>query len=295
MENASSSTSTPPPTEVTAGSRLHEAYASDEPFRFRTALGALWAHRDLVMAFTRRVLLSRHRQTALGAVWALVQATSVGVLAALVLRNLVVVPGSGAGSYVLLVLGGAVAWSFFARTTAMASASLLEDGVFLDRVWFPREILPLSRLLAGLTDLALGVAAFAVAAVASGHRPTLAWLALPLPCALLALAVLAASLGPAALVVVWRDLTFGIPLALQLGFFASPVLYPLASMPGGFATAWGIVNPVAGAIDALREIVIDGRLPDLSRIAMAFAAAAVTTALSYALLKWLEPTLSDRL
>lgn len=244
-------------------------------------------------AFTSRELLSRYRQTIFGVAWALAQSTSVGLLAAIVLQQFVVVPVHDGGSYLLLVLGGTVVWTFFARALSLGVFSLLHEQVFFDRVYFPREVLPLSRVLAGLVDFALGLAVFLIVAVAAGYSPTWAWLALPLPLLTAAIFATACCLAPAALHVHWRDVGYSVPFLLQLGFFAVPVLYPLDVLPDGLREGWAIFAPIVGAIAELRDIVLDGEFPDGALAAAGLSWAIVLLIASYVVFKRLEPTIAD--
>jgi lipopolysaccharide transport system permease protein len=255
----------------------------------------LWADRHVVMALTSRLLLARHRQTVLGLVWSIMQATSAGVLAALLLGRFVRVPETAGASYVVFVLGGMTGWMFFVRTVGAGVGSILEEGALLARVHFARAALPLSRVAAGIVDLALALVVFVVVAVATGTAPALAWLALPLPLATLILFTAACTMAPAAAFVRWRDVNHAVGLSLQAGFFAVPVLYPLAVFPDGLRQVWAVANPLVEGVEELRAIILDGRIAHPGLAVAALGWAALTALASFAIVRWLEPTLPDRL
>jgi homopolymeric O-antigen transport system permease protein len=85
-----------------------------------------------------------------------------------------------------------------------------------------------------------------------------------------------------------------VPFLVQLGLFASAVVFPLFILPSPWATVWGIVNPVAGAVTALREIVLHGAWPDAAVTFGALGWALVLLVVAYAGFKRFERSFSDR-
>ena len=105
----------------------------------------------------------------MGVLWSLLQGLSVGVVAALALQQFLTVPGA-ADDYLLIVLVGTVVWTAFARIVAAGVVSIVEEQALLIRVWFPREVIPLSgELVAGAVDCV--VAFVVVAAIVVATRP----------------------------------------------------------------------------------------------------------------------------
>ena len=172
--------------------------------------------------------------------------------------------------------------------------SLVSDQALLRKVYFPREVLPLAAVGAGLVDFAPALGTFIIASFLYGIAPSLPWLALVLPVLVLATTSAALGLGLSGLNVYYRDVRYALPFALQLGLFASPVVYPLSAVPGTWRAVYAILNPVAAAIDALRRIVIHQSWPDFAVTFAALGWALVLALGGYVLFKRLERGFSDR-
>ena len=257
------------------------------------ALRELWHYREVLSAFVTRHVKVKYKQAAIGIGWAVVQPLLAASLFAVFLGKLVDVPSEGA-PYFVFALAGMVAWSYFSHAAGQGMESLVADQVLLRKVYFPREILPLASVAAALADLLPALGVLAAAAFAYGLWPTLAWLALPIPVLLLALAATAVALAISATNVYYRDVRYALPFVLQVGLFASPVVYPLDVVPGAWREVYAILNPVAAAIDGLRNIVLHGEWPELGITLGAFAWTLVLLFAGYALFKRLERGFADR-
>ncbi len=253
----------------------------------------LWQFRDVLGAFALRHVKVKYKQAAVGIGWAVIQPVATALLFAVFLGRLAHVPSEGV-SYIVFALAGMACWTYFASASTGAMESLVTEQTILRKVYFPREVLPLAVVAAALVDLAPAIATAGVAAAIAGIYPSLAWLALPLPLALLVLPALALGLGLSALNVYYRDVRYVLPFVIQLGLFASPVVFPLALVPERWRTLYSIVDPVAPAIDGVRRIIIHQTWPDVPVTLAALAWSLVLVAVGYTLFKRLERGFSDR-
>jgi ABC-type polysaccharide/polyol phosphate export permease len=135
----------------------------------------------------------------------------------------------------------------------------------------------------------------AVVASLYGYTPDVSWLALPLPVITLLLFAAAFSLGLSAVNVYYRDVKYVLPFVLQIGLFASPIVYSITTVPGSWRTLYEILNPVAAAIDALRRMVLHGTWPRFEPTVGALASSLALLLLTYALFKRLERGFADRI
>lgn len=257
------------------------------------ALRDLWSFREVVSAFTVRHVKVKYKQAAIGIGWSVIQPVASAALFAVFLGRLANVSSDGA-PYFLFALAGMVAWTTFSSAASGSMESLVSDQMMLRKVYFPREVLPIAAVGAVLVDFVPALLTLGVGAVLYGVYPALSWLLVPLPVLLLALTALGLGLGLSALNVYYRDVRYVLPFALQLGLFASPVVYPLSIVPEAWRTLYAIANPVAAAIDSLRRIVLHGELPDPVILGGAFAWALVLVCGGYILFKRLERGFSDR-
>jgi lipopolysaccharide transport system permease protein len=254
----------------------------------------LWSFREVLWAFSTRHVKVKYKQAAIGVGWAVLQPVVAAALFALFLGRLVNVPSEGA-PYLLFALAGMVLWIYFAGAAGAASESLISEQALVRKVYFPRELLPLGAIGAAVVDLAPALVTLGAVAALYGVTPAASWVAIPVVVLLLVLFAAAVGLGLSAINVYYRDVRYVLPFILQVGLFATPVVYPLGVVPATWRELYAVLNPVAAAIDGLRRIVVHGAWPDGVVTAGAFAWTLVLLAGGYALFKRLERGFSDRI
>lgn len=231
----------------------------------------LYRYRDLLKFFVLRDIRVRYRQTLLGAAWVLLQPLLTMAILAVVFGRLIGIETGGI-PYPLFALAGLVLWMYFAQALTAASTSFIKDTGLVEKVYFPRLVMPLSATISGLVDLAIGaamlIALLPIFGIWPGPRALLC-----IPIALLVV-LLAAGLGAmvAALAVRFRDINYLVPFALQLGLFATPIAYPLSLVPERWQPLMGL-NPMAGFVAAFRWSLMDTQANPWP----AFAVSAATT------------------
>jgi lipopolysaccharide transport system permease protein len=236
----------------------------------------------------------KYKQAAVGVGWAVLQPVVAAAFFALFLGRLVNVPSEGA-PYLLFALAGMVMWLYFAGAAGAASESLISEQALVRKVYFPRELLPLGAIAAAVVDFAPALVTLGVVAALYGVTPAASWIAIPVVVLLLVLFAAAFGLGLSAINVYYRDVRYALPFILQVGLFASPVVYPLGVVPPAWREFYAVLNPVAAAIDGLRRIVVHGAWPDALITTGAFAWTLVLLAGGYALFKRVERGFSDRI
>jgi len=258
--------------------------------RLASALHTLSRHSDLLRTLTAHRVSVRYKQSLLGPAWALVQPFALMLIFTVIFTRLVRMPSDGV-PYGLFAYAGLLPWTFFATATTNGTTSLVSHAQLVTKVYFPREILPVTYVIAALVDLAIALVGLLVLAV--WYDVPLTWhLMLVLP-SLLVLSALAtaAALLLSAWQVRFRDVGAALPLVLQLGLFASPVLYPLSAVPSRWSS-WYVLNPLAGAIDGFRRATV-GAQPDLHALTISAAAALLLLPAAYAVFKHTEATVAD--
>jgi lipopolysaccharide transport system permease protein len=260
----------------------------------RDALRELWVFREVLWAFAVRQVKVKYKQAAIGVGWAIVQPVAAAALFALFLGRVANV-GSEGVPYMLFALSGTVVWTYFSASASSASESLVSDSALLRKVFFPREVLPLSAILAGLVDFIPAFVTLVVASLLYGFFPTVSWLALPLVIVVPILAAVAFGLGLSGLNVYYRDVRYVLPFVLQLGLFASPVVYSVDGIPASWRGIYEVLNPLAAAIDGMRRIVVHGEWPEFGITLAALGWSVLLVVGGYALFKRLERGFTDRI
>ncbi|HMQ26794.1 MAG TPA: ABC transporter permease [Acidimicrobiales bacterium] len=236
---------------------------------------------ELVRVLAPRELRTRYRQSVLDVAWALISPIAVLIVYGIVLTQSFDVTGEGV-PYLSLAWSGLVLWTFFAGSLGGAVASLISSRDLVTKVPFPREALPLSMAAASLVDLAIGLVTVVVLALVQGIRPGWTVVLAPIPLVLLVLWSAALGVFVAVFAAFVRDVPHVVQLVIRVGFFATPVMYAASILPPAFRwTAW--VSPLAVAIEAFRDAVLRGEVPDLGLLAvhLAVAAALLVAAVRY--------------
>jgi homopolymeric O-antigen transport system permease protein len=252
-----------------------------------------WEFREVFRSFVIRRIIVKYKQASVGIGWAVLQPVLAALIFAVFFGHLAKVPSDGV-PYLLFALAGTVVWSFFSSAAGLAMESLVIDQGLLKKVYFPREILPLSAVVAGLLDLAAGTATLIVFAAFYGIGPAVSWIALPLPMIIVVMACAAFGLCASAINTYYRDARHAMPFILQLIMYLSPVLYPLSIVPDQWQVPYAFLNPLAGSIDGFREIVLHGGWPDGTITAASLASSIVYFVIAYAAFKAVERGFTDR-
>src|SRR5207248_10233179 len=125
-------------------------------------------------------------------------------------------------------LGGESCWTYFDTAVTTASQSRVTDETLLRKVCYPREVIPLGSIGAALVDFGPALGVLFIVAAAFGHWPAPSWITLPVLIVTLVATASAASLVLSALNVYYRDVKHAVPFLMQMGLFASAVVFPLS-------------------------------------------------------------------
>jgi lipopolysaccharide transport system permease protein len=263
-------------------------FSVDRLWRAVLVLPRYW---DLICVLTAHRIKVRYKQSLLGPLWAVLQPLAMMIVFAVIFSVIARVP-SGDHPYAVFAYAGLLPWTAFASALASGAGALVSHAALVTRVYFPREILPLTYVAAALFDLAVASTVLVAMLIFYGITLTPAALWIVPTIALLAAFALAVSLVLCAVNVRYRDISVAMPLVLQVWMFASPVIYPLDAVPPAWR-AWYLLNPMAGIVDSFRRAVLNGTAPD----PVAFGTAALITvallAVSYAGFKHVEATMAD--
>lgn len=237
-------------------------------------LRELATHRELLYFLVKRELQVRYKQSVFGVSWAVLQPLAYAFIFALFFGKLANVPSEGL-PYPIFALAGLVPWIFAAQSVGQGATSLVGDANLLSKVYFPRLVLPLAKVLSFLVDLLIALCVLAVFLVLYGADPDPVGLLL-LPLFLLLGFVTAAGAATllSALNVQYRDITVAMPLVMQLWLFATPVVYPGTLITGGWQYVYAL-NPMVSVIQGARWATLGADAPALGAVAVSVASALV--------------------
>jgi lipopolysaccharide transport system permease protein len=220
----------------------------------------LWRARELLYLLVWRDLKVRYKQTLLGVAWIVLQAVLATAVFTLFFGG-VARPASSSLPYPVFALAGVVPWLLFAYGVTGGTVSLVANEQLVRRVWFPRYLIPLGTVLAGLVDGAIGLVLLIGAALVYGVAPAATWLALPLIMLLCAVTTVAIAEVLAVLNVRFRDVQHVVPFFTQILFFLSPIVYSSDVFAPPWRTLYAL-NPLVGVIRSMRwALAGDAPLP----------------------------------
>lgn len=238
------------------------------------ALRELWEYRDLLTLLTWRDLKVRYAQSVLGVGWAIGQPLLMMGVFSVFLGALAHVPARGGFPYPVFVLAGLVPWIFFSNAVTSTGQSVVNSANLVEKVYFPRLVMPLAAMLSWLPDLAISATLLVALMAAYGVAPSWPILLVPAFVVLILLVAGAVGLWVAALNVAYRDVKYAVPFLLQVGMFATPVVYPADLVPAGLRTAYGL-NPMVGVVEGFRWALLGSAMPSWSMMAVSAGATVV--------------------
>lgn len=223
-----------------------------------TRLRELWRYRDLLRMLIIRDLKTRYKGSFFGYLWTLLNPLLMCGIFYFVFSTFA---RFDRPHYALELLLGILLWNIIADSVNTSIYSIIGNASLIKKVYLPLEIFPLS-VVAGVTvNFICALPVLVIFCLVQGVYPTLDWLwALPISVAVCVLLATGLSLIVSVLAVRFKDTNHFVPVLLQLGFFASPVLYPLSAalqhLPGA-AGFFYLLNPYATWVTNARDVVVD--------------------------------------
>jgi len=218
-----------------------------------------WTYRELLYFLIWRDVKIRYKQTLLGAAWAIIQPLLTMVIFTFIFGRVARIDSEGV-PYPVFAYAALLPWTFFANAITTSGNSIVGSTHLITKVYFPRMIIPVSAVGAGLVDFA--VALPMLAALMFYYHIPLTWnLLLFLPLVLLTtLLAIAVGLWLSAINVKYRDVKFAIPFLVQIWMYLSPVPYPSSVVPARWRTIY-LLNPFVGIIDGYRAVLFARAIP----------------------------------
>jgi lipopolysaccharide transport system permease protein len=238
----------------------------------RPQLRAAWQDRELLYFLTLRDVKARFAQTVLGWLWAIVQPLGMTLVFTFAFSKLGKVETDGI-AYPVFAFVGLAFWTFFSRAVTTAADSLITNTPLLTKTACPRLLMPLSAIASACFDLLIAMAVMFVVVLAYGED--LSWRLAVLP-VIVAYGVLLATgmgIGLAAINVQRRDVRNGLPFAMQLLLFISPIAYSLGALGTGVTLV--SLNPIVGLIEAFRWAVVATPPPAAGSLAISLSLTAL--------------------
>ena len=211
-------------------------------------------YKDLFYFLVWRDIKVLYKQTILGFAWAIIRPVLAMIVFSIVFGRLAQVPSDGV-PYPIFSYVALLPWTYFSTAMTSSTQSLITNANMLTKIYFPRLVIPMTPVLAGLVDFGIAFLVLGVLMLWYGIAPT--WNVLFLPLLILLMILTASGIGMwlSALAIQYRDVRFAIQFIAQLLMYAAPVVWPVSLVPEQFRLLYGLY-PIAGVIEGFRSSLL---------------------------------------
>lgn len=226
--------------------------------KFTTLPIELVQSRRLIWKLAKNDFKKRYAGSYMGAVWAMIQPVVTVLMYYIVFEKVIGSPGRGDGSvpFVLFLTAGLVPWFYFNEALNNGTNALLEYSYLVKKVVFKISILPIIKIIAASFIHVFFVVVLLIVAACYGYYPTVYTIQLVYYSVCLFVFVLALSYSTCAIVVFFKDLSQIISIALQIGMWATPILWDINSLDSAWVTILKI-NPLVYVVNGYRSAVYE--------------------------------------
>lgn len=218
-------------------------------------LKEIWRYRDLLIMFVKKDIITVYKQTILGPIWFLIQPVFTTIVYVIIFGRVANIK-TGTVPPILFYLGSVSLWNYFSETLGITSKTFSDNATIFGKVYFPRILLPLSRVASGMVKLFLQLGLFVIAWIYylftnDNVHPNIYLLLLPGLLLLIAILSLGFGIFITSLTTKYRDLSFLVSFGVQLLMYATPVIYPISTVPAD-KQVWLWLNPLTSIFEAFK-------------------------------------------
>jgi len=251
-------------------------------------------YRDLVWLFVNRDFITVYKQTILGPIWFVIQPLLTTIMYAFVFGNLAKI---GTNGILLFYYGGSMLWTYFEQCFKSSSDAFIANAGLFGKVYFPRLTVPISKVFSNMISLAIQFATlmvFFAYYLATGSEVRPQWSIIAFPVLIVWIAAIGTGFGMivSALTTKYRDLRQLVGFGLNLWMYATPIVYPLSSIPEKYAWVF-YVNPVSAPIELFRVMFYGSGMVGPAHIVTSVASTIVVLVLGLLLFNHNERTFID--
>jgi len=215
----------------------------------------LWRYRDLFLVLAWRDISVRYKQTVLGVAWAIIQPVVTMIIFTFIFNHMANIQSGDGTPYPIFLYAGQLLWQYFSGTLTNASNAMVANAGLVQKVYFPRLILPITAATTGLVDFAIASLILAAMMIYYGIIPGFTgFITLPILILTAVLCSMGVGLFMASLNVKYRDIRYALPFAINILMYVTPVIYPVTMLNNHplAKTAMVWLNPMSGVISNAR-------------------------------------------
>ena len=263
----------------------------------------LYAYRELLFTLAWKNVIVRYKQAYMGLAWAVLKPLLLMLIFSVV-KGFVGIE-TGDIPYPILAFAALMPWILFQESASEGVNSVVGNAALIRKIYFPREIFPITATLTKLIELLISFVILAGLMVYFQMAPTWQVLWVPVIIFYTLLVALVISLVGSAINVYYRDIGMALPVLLQIMMYLSPVIYPLSLVrqrlledqaAGTWSETFYVIytlNPLAGIIDSFQRVMLKGLPPDFASLWPGLLLTALLLPISYRLFKTAEARFAD--
>lgn len=251
----------------------------------------IYEYRELLKTNIKKEIRGRYKQSALGVIWSflnpLLQLAVYAIIFPIILRV-------QQENYVIFVCSALIPWTFFTTIVTQSTGVIIANGNILKKVYFPREILPISVVTSAAVNFLISTIIILVFVLCYGMGIT--WHIVFYPLVLLVQYVLSLGISfiLSSLTVYFRDLEHFVGIAMMLLFYATPIVYSINTIEGSYAKLLKL-NPMCHIVEAYRSIFYYQGIPNLESLGILLVLSFILCILGYKLFKKLEKRFAEEI
>lgn len=251
----------------------------------------LYNYRELIKTSVKKDIGGKYKHSFLGVIWSfinpLLQILVYAIIFPLIMRNQI-------ENYTIFMVCGLIPWTYFATVLNRASFVIIENGNIIKKVYFPREILPLSLVTSETVNFLISSLIILAFVLVKGTGINIYILTFPIVLVAQYILLIGFSLVLSSVTVYFRDLQHFIGVLLQLFFYATPIVYSIETIPEKFR--WILkLNPMTYIIQGYRDIFYNKTIPDLKNLGIIFLIGFIITIFGYCLFSKLQKRFAEEL
>lgn len=251
----------------------------------------LYQYRELLKTNVKKEIRGRYKNSILGVLWSflnpLLQLAVYALIFPLILKNDI-------PYYTIFVCVGLIPWTFFTTTVNQAAFTIIANGNIIKKVYFPREILPISVVTSNAVNFVISTIIILAFVIIYGLGVTPYMLLYPFILLIQYILLLGISFILSSITVYFRDLEHIIGIILMVMFYATPIVYSLDTLPEPFVTIMQL-NPMAHIIEGYRSIFYYQTMPNMNNLLILLALSIILLVIGYFIFKKLQKGFAEEL
>ena len=251
----------------------------------------MWDYRELLWNLANREITQRYKQSVLGYAWVILNPLFQLIVMSFVFDVVLRIPSLGV-PFILFLSAALLPWNLFTQSLTSSSNVLVSNSNLLTKIYFPREILVYSTIIAKIVDFFFSCIVLIFFLIIFKIPITIYFIWLPVIFVIQLFLMAGLSLIVAALNLFYRDIQYLLNLVLLLWMYITPVMYPIEIIPTKYRFIMSL-NPMAVIVNAYRQVLLSGKNPNLYSLTVAALVSFIVFSFGFVIFKKLEGEFAD--